>query len=91
MNLIINILVFGIFVVLWTAFGIALVGKPKTLDGVWASFRGLGLPVQVVLALLLLPVVLGLWIWESRWAFWLRLPLVVGLAWLNLYTFFPRG
>ncbi len=90
MNQAINIAAFSIFAILWVAFGLAVVGRPRTLHDVWASFRNLALPVQILLGLLLLPVVLGLLIWESRWTLWLRLALVLALAWVNLYTFFPR-
>lgn len=41
----------------------ALIFAPEILDGVWQSFRGLPLLVQVVIGLLVFPVVLGLWIW----------------------------
>jgi hypothetical protein len=31
---------------------------------------------------------LGLWIWQTPWPMWLRLVLVAGLAWWNVYMFF---
>jgi hypothetical protein len=42
-----------------------------------------------VVGLLALPVVLGFLIWETSWPLLLRLPLVLGLAWVTLYTFYP--
>ncbi len=90
MNQTINILAFAIFAILWVAFALAIIGRPRTVHDAWASFRGLALPAQILLGLLLLPVVLGLLIWETRWTLWLRLALVIALAWVNLYTFFPR-
>jgi hypothetical protein len=46
--------------------------------------------VQALVTLLTLPVVLGLWVWQTSWPLWLRLILVIGLAWVTLYTFFPK-
>ena len=53
-------------------------------------FRGMPFIFQAVIGLLVLPVVLGLWIWESSWPLWLRLILVLGLGWATIYTFFPK-
>jgi hypothetical protein len=36
-----------------------------------------------------LPWTIGLAAWESRWALPWRLLLVAGIAFVNLYTFFP--
>jgi hypothetical protein len=60
------------------------------LDKAWRSFRSWNILIQLFVALLVLPVVLGLWIWQTRWPGWVRLVLVVGLAWMTEYTFFPR-
>jgi hypothetical protein len=32
----------------------------------------------------------GLWIWNTSWPIWLRLILIIGLAWGTVYTFFPK-
>ena len=90
MNKIVNIAAFAIFVVLWLAFGVALVTNPAMLDSVWQSFRGFPLIVQIILGLLFLPVTLGLWVWESSWPLVLRLVVVIGLALGTLIVFFPR-
>jgi hypothetical protein len=86
-----NLLVLLIFAALWLGFIAALIGRPRALDDLWAKFRRLPLLLQLLLGLLFLPVVLALWIWQSRWAVWLRLLLVIALAWFNLYMFFPRA
>jgi hypothetical protein len=78
-NLIINISAFAILTLLWLGFAAAIVFNPASLDSVWYVLRGLPLIVQGVVWLLVLPVALGLWIWESGWPVWLRLLLVVGL------------
>jgi hypothetical protein len=90
MNRDIAIAAFAIFVVLWLAFGVALIFNPSILDSVWQAFRGWPLIIQIVVGLLLLPVTLGLWVWESSWPLVLRLVVVIGLALATLVVFFPR-
>lgn len=85
-----NIFVFIVFTLLWLAFAAALLFKRETLINTWQSIRKLPLLVQLLLWLLFLPVMLGLWIWQTSWPLWLRLVLIAGLAWWNVYVFFPR-
>lgn len=88
--MIFNILVFILFTSLWAVFIYALIFKRERLADLWLSIRRLPLLVQLVLWLLLLPLMLGLWIWQTSWPAWLRLVLVAGLAWWNVFMFFPR-
>jgi hypothetical protein len=88
--MIFNIFVFILFTGLWLAFAAALIFSPGLLDSVWHSFRGLPLIVQIIVGILLLPLVLGLWIWESSWPLWLRLLLVIAIGVWNVFIFFPR-
>jgi hypothetical protein len=90
MNLIINIGAFSILSLLWLGFAAALIFDQAMLDNIWLGFRGLPWIVQGVVWVLVLPVIAGLWVWEMDWPLWLRLLLVVGLAWVTIYTFFPR-
>lgn len=90
MNTIINYSAFGILTLLWLGFGWALLFNQAFLDTVWQAFRGMPLVLQIVVGFLVLPVVLGLWIWESSLPFWLRLILVLGLGFATIYTFFPK-
>jgi hypothetical protein len=90
MNMIINIGAFSLLTILWLGFAAALIFNQAILDTVWQSFRALPWAVQGVVSLLLLPVTAGLWIWETEWPLWLRLALVLGLAWVTIYTFLPR-
>jgi len=85
-----NIFVFIIFTLLWLAFMGALILRREMLINTWQRIRSLHLLVQLILWLLFLPVMLGLWIWQTSWPFWLRLILVVSLAWWNVFVFFPR-
>lgn len=87
---IINIVAFAVFSILWLGFLAALVISPEMLSNIWLSLRGLPLIIQGLVWLLALPVVLGLWIWQTAWPIAIRLVLVFGLAWVTVYTFFPR-
>ncbi|MGE5642923.1 MAG: hypothetical protein ACM3Y8_07915 [Byssovorax cruenta] len=89
-NTVINYGSFAILSILWLGFGGALLFNQPLLDTLWQTFRGLPLAIQLVLGLLLLPLVLGLWIWQSPWPLWIRLMLVIGLGWTTIYTFFPK-
>jgi hypothetical protein len=89
-NMLFNIFVFTLFTLLWLAFAVVLLFKRERLENAWKSIRRLPLLVQLILWLLFLPVMLGLWIWETTWPLWLRLVLVASLAWWNIYVFFPR-
>ena len=84
-----NVVVFVVFAVLWIGFAYALIASQGSLDAAWQWIRSLPLILQGVVWLLFLPVVAGLWIWESGWATAVRLVLVVGIGLFNLYLFFP--
>ena len=89
-DLLINILAFTILTLLWLGFGAALLFNRELLPKAWSVFRSWNIFIQLFVTLLVLPLVLGLWIWQTRWPGWVRLVLVVGLAWITAYTFFPR-
>jgi hypothetical protein len=89
-NQVLNYSAFAILTLLWLAFGIALIVNPGILEIVWLAFRGIPLIGQLVVALLTLPVVIGLWIWNTDWPMLLRLILVVGLGLATIFTFFPK-
>jgi hypothetical protein len=75
----------------WLAFGGALLLSREALDGAWHFFRHQSRVVQGLEAVLLLPWVVALAVWESRWALAVRVVLVVGLAWATIFAFLPRG
>jgi hypothetical protein len=87
---IINIFAFTVLTLLWLAFAAALLFNREMLDTSWQVFRTWPLISQLVVGILVLPVVAGLWIWETSWPLLMRLILVLGLAWATVYTFFPR-
>jgi hypothetical protein len=82
---------FGVFLILWVAFGAALVSSQGSLDQAWQAIRGLPLLLQLVVWVLFLPVMIGMWVWEaSGWNAVVRLVLVISLAAWNLFMFMPR-
>ena len=85
----VNIFVFVLFAVLWIGFAWALLANQGSLDAAWQWIRGLPLILQGIVWLLFLPVVAGLWIWESDWPSAVRLVLLLGVGFFNLYLFFP--
>ena len=67
MDNLISLAAFGIFVFMWGAFAVGIVASQGSLDATWEWIRGLPLLIQAVVWLLFLPVVVGLWVWESAW------------------------
>ncbi len=90
MNTIISYGSFAVLSLLWLGFGAAILFNQAILDTVWQTLRGLPIVIQAVVWLLILPVTLGLWVWETSWPLWIRLLLVVGLGIGTIYTFFPK-
>jgi hypothetical protein len=84
-------ILFAVFAILWVAFGIGLAVSQDSVHGAWEAIRGLPWFVQGVVWLLFLPVMAGLWVWETTWPFVVRLVLVLGLAGWNLLVFLPRA
>jgi hypothetical protein len=82
---------FALFAVLWLAFGVGVIWSQGSVDAAWAAIRGLPLVIQAVVWVLFLPVVAGLWIWESTWPLLVRILLVGGVAAWNLLVLMPRA
>ena len=82
---------FVLFAVLWAAFAIGIVWSQGSVDQAWQAIRDLPLILQLVVWLLFLPVMIGLWVWESTWPIIVRVVLVVGLAGWNLFMFLPNA
>ena len=84
-------ILFGIFAVLWAAFGVALVASQGSLDSAWAWIGSLPWLLQGLVWLLFLPVMAGMWVWQSTWPLLVRLVLVTSLAGWNLLVLLPRA
>lgn len=84
-------ILFAIFAVIWVAFAAALIFSQGSVDQAWQSIRELPLIVQLVVWVLFLPVMIGLWVWETTWPLIVRLVLVVGIAGWNLFMFLPKA
>jgi hypothetical protein len=69
-----------IFVVLWVGFAIALVVNREWLDLLWDWVRALPLVAEIIVWVLFLPIVVGLWTWESSWPDLVRLLAFAGLV-----------
>jgi hypothetical protein len=82
---------FPVFAVIWAGFGVALVASQGSLDQAWQAIRELPLIVQGVVWILFLPVMFGLWAWETTWPLVVRLVLVLGVAGWNLLIFLPKA
>ncbi|HEY8446189.1 MAG TPA: hypothetical protein VIL01_03710 [Thermomicrobiales bacterium] len=81
----------GIFLLLWLAFAAALIFDRGALDSIWQWIRDLPLAAEVIVWVVLLPLVAGLWIWESDWSLGLRLSLIIIVAIANLIVLGPKS
>jgi hypothetical protein len=82
---------FVVFAILWVGFGAAIVFSQGSIDQVWKAIESLPLLVQALAWLLLLPVMAGLWVWETSWPMLVRLTVVLGLAGWSLLIFLPKA
>ena len=82
---------FVVFAIVWLGFGAALIFSQGSIDQAWHAIRGLPAIVQIVVWLLFLPVMVGLWIWETSWPLVARLVLIVSIAGWNLLVLLPRA
>lgn len=89
-NRIINLVAFAILSLLWLGFIAMMLINSNMLVVFWHTFRSWPIFFQIIVGFLTLPVVAGLWIWQTGWPVLLRVILVLGLAWVTVYTLFPR-
>jgi ABC-type amino acid transport system permease subunit len=82
---------FAIFALIWVGFGAALVLSQGSVDQAWQAIRALPLVVQLIVWVLFLPVMIGLWAWETTWPLLVRLLVVIGVAGWNLLIFLPKS
>jgi hypothetical protein len=82
-----------IFIVLWGGLVIALLVNRGWLDEFWNWVQALPSVPKVIVWVLLLPIMVGLWIWESPWPTSGRLVGFVGIfGWtlLAVYSMFKN-
>jgi hypothetical protein len=69
-----------IFAMLWVGFAIALVVNREWLDLLWNRVRALPFVAETIVWVLFLPIMVGLWIWESSWPDLVRLLAFAGIV-----------
>jgi hypothetical protein len=57
-----------IFAMLWIGFIAALVSNREWLDVLWNWAQTLPLVLKIIVWVVFLPIMVGLWIWESSWS-----------------------
>ena len=74
-----------IFAVLWIGFVVALITNQELLNVFWNWTQALPLLPKIIVWVLFLPILVGLWIWESSWPVLGRLAGFAGIfAWTLL-------
>ncbi len=69
-----------VFAILWIGLAYTMIVNPALLDQLWNSVRALPLWQEIIVWVLFLPIMVGLWIWESSWPMILRWLATVGLV-----------
>ena len=69
-----------VFAMLWVGFAIALVMDREWLDLLWSWVQTLPAVIEIVIWILFLPIMVGLWIWESSWSDLVRLLVFTGIV-----------
>ena len=72
------------FAILWVGFAIALVVNREWLDLLWNWVRALPPVAEIIVWVVFLPIMVGLWIWESSWSVLVRLLAFAGIVGWNL-------
>jgi hypothetical protein len=73
----------AIFVILWVGFIIALIVDRAWLGQLWDWAQALPLVPKIIVWAVFLPVLVGLWIWQSSWSTFGQL---LGLAGIIAWT-----
>ena len=74
------------FAILWVGFAIALIVNPEWLDLLWNWVRALPSVAEIIVWVLFLPIMTGLWIWESSWPALVRLLAFAGIVVWTLFA-----
>jgi len=77
-----------IFAMLWAGFAIVLAVNRGWLDLLWNGVQALPTLAKIIVWVLFLPIMVGLWIWESAWPETLRLLAFAGIVVWTLVAVF---
>jgi hypothetical protein len=72
-----------IFMALWIGFVTALAVNRELLDVLWNWVQALPMAPKIIVWVMILPIMVGLWIWESSWPV---LGCMVGFAGIFAWT-----
>lgn len=73
-----------IFVVLWVGLAAALIVNQEWLDTLWSWVQALPPVPRFIVWILILPIMAGLWIWQSSWPTLVRVLGIASIAGWNL-------
>jgi hypothetical protein len=83
-----NLYASTIFALLWIGFIVALIVNRGWLDMAWNWTQSLPLVLQVIAWVILTPVMVLLWVWQSSWPLLGRLAVFAGLVGWTLVAVF---
>jgi len=69
-----------IFAMLWVGFAIALIVNREWLGLLWNWVQALPSVAEIIVWVLFLPIMTGLWIWQSSWLVLARLLAFAGIV-----------
>jgi hypothetical protein len=74
----------------FAAFWLLAASSPGTIDSLWSRLRDLPLLVEAAVWLIAFPLTLSMAVWESGWAEWIRVLLVLAFTITWSYLFYPK-
>jgi hypothetical protein len=81
---------FALVVCGFAAFWVLAASSPGTIDSLWSRLRDLPLLVEAAVWLIAFPLTLSMAVWESSWAEWIRVLLVLAFTVTWSYLFYPK-
>jgi hypothetical protein len=83
-----NLYASTIFALLWIGFIVALIVNQDWLNMAWVWTQSLPLVLRILAWVILTPVMVLLWSWQSSWPLWGRLAVFAGLIGWTLIAVF---
>jgi hypothetical protein len=79
------------FTAMWVAVGLLLIVSPESVEALWDWVGEQPALLQMAIWVAFLPVMVGVGVWLTSWALWIRLlVLALCVAWTTL-GFYPRN